>query len=119
MLPHRPTAYFSIVVISGLFMVTCFFGGRANAQVIVDVTRHEAVQAQDGSAVQDQLMNKAIDDASLDYIKSLIGAEKTAHLKDTIEDKIIKNSSRYILSLSSSNLTNDKDVYAMDVQMRM
>ncbi len=96
-----------------------FFAQHANAQVIVDITRHEAVQVQDGSAVQDQLMNKAIEDASFDYIKTLIGAQKTDRLKDAIENKIIKNSSRYILSISSNNLTNDKDVYAMDVQMRL
>ncbi len=102
-------------VITGAF----FISARTFAQVVVDITRHEAVQTDDGSTAQDQLMNKAIEDASFDYIKTLVGEGKMVHLKDAIESKIIQNSSRYILSMSSSNLTHDNNVYAMDVQMSL
>ncbi len=110
---------FLVAVSLGLGILSFILPANARAQGVLNITKQESVQTNDGSTAQDQLMNQAIKDVSRQYIAGFIGEKRAAELKDAIDDKIIKNSSRYILSMSGENLTQNNNTYSMAVQLTL
>jgi hypothetical protein len=102
-------------------IVAAFFSASlvAHAQEVIDVLRHEKIEATDGASAQNDLMNLAIEQASFESIKSIIGEEKVERSREIIKNKIIKNSGRYVSSISGQNMTQQGSEFLMDVQLKL
>ena len=103
---------------TAIFFLT-ILTGAAHAQEVIDVVRHEKIESDDASSAQTNLMNQAIEEASIESIKTMIGEEKVEHSREIIKNKIIKNSGRYVSSSSGQNFTHQANLYLMDVQLRI
>jgi hypothetical protein len=90
-----------LVITATIFLVS---GADAFAQEVIDVTQSSKIEAEDPAAAKQLLMDQAIEAASFESIKGLIGEEKTERSKDLIKNKIIKKSDKYILSLKGMNV---------------
>lgn len=101
------------------FLVVFAFCGGARAQEVIDVVRHETIQSEDSSGAQTELMNQAIEAASIESIKTMIGDEKVEHSRDVIKNKIIKNSGRYVSSINGQNFNHQANQYNMDVALKL
>ncbi|MCB0350818.1 MAG: hypothetical protein KDD38_06520 [Bdellovibrionales bacterium] len=106
-----------------IFLLTCLvvltFSSQVNAQEVIEVVKQPHVKAEEGSSAKEELMNLAIEEASFDGIRGIIGDEKTERSKDIIINKVIKNSGRYILSMRGQNFSKKGESFVMDVTMKV
>jgi hypothetical protein len=102
-----------------IFTLAFLFAAVVHAQEVIEVTRQEKIQSEDNASAQNELMNQAVENASFENIKALIGDDKTERSRDIIKNKIIKNSGRYVYSTSGQNLTHQGNEFSMDVQLKI
>ncbi len=100
-------------------LVLFFFAIMASAQEIIEVNKKPQVISEEAAAAKAQLMDMAIEEASFDGIKGIIGEEKMQRSKNIIVNKVIKNSGRYILSMRGQNFVKKGEYYVMDVNMKV
>jgi hypothetical protein len=111
--------YSSWVKLILLLLAVFFAPTEGRSQELLEVVRHVKVQAEDAGSAKQLLMDKAIEDLSVESIEGLIGQEKTQRSKDLIKNKVIKQSGRYVLSVRAENLTRKGDNFEMDVQAKL
>lgn len=104
---------FITVIMVGLFHSTLF------AQEVIEVLKPGKIETDDAAGAKQQLMDQAIESASFDSIKGLIGDEKTERSRALITNKIIKNSSKYILSIRGLNFARKGNDFVMDTEMKI
>lgn len=104
-------------------MLTLFFisilGQMTFAQDIIDVTKSVHISAEDAASAKQELMTAAVESASLENIKNIIGEEKANRSKELIKNKVIKQSNKYILSIRGINFSKKEAEYLMDVEMKL
>jgi len=76
----------------------------ATAQEVMDLSVVQKIDDKTPSNSKSEVFDQVVRRVSLENIEALIGREKTDRNRDLIDNKIIKNSNRYILSSKSSGL---------------
>ena len=100
-------------------IVVTLWSATSQAQEVIELIKSVKIASEEASSAKQQLMDKAIEEASMESIQGLIGEEKTLRSKNLIENKIIKQSRRYVLSVQNSNFSKKNNEYLMDVQMKV
>lgn len=86
---------------------------------VVDVNYSGVTSTANRSSAKQQMETQAIEEVSLKYIKEIVGEAKTARNMDLIRSKIIKNSSKYVLTMNSGSMAKEADGWAMPVSMKL
>lgn len=92
--------------ISLVFVVTVslVFGELAQAnRDVVDITVEASSEKSSQTQARQDIFKQAIDKVSKQYIEQIIGEAKYSKNKDTIENKIIRQSGKYVLFIKSDN----------------
>lgn len=102
-----------------LFLFTYFYSlPFLMAQEVLDVNYVSKIKITDKVPGRDDLQQNAIENVSLDNIRLLIGAAKTERNLKQIKEKIISNSSRYILSLQGGAVARKGAEVSLPIDMR-
>ncbi|USN48207.1 MAG: hypothetical protein H6626_03725 [Pseudobdellovibrionaceae bacterium] len=96
-----------------------FFSPLAFSSEVVDVNYSGVTSTANRSSAKQQMETQAIEEVSLKYIKEIVGEAKTARNMDLIRSKIIKNSSKYVLTMNSGSMAKEADGWAMPVSMKL
>jgi hypothetical protein len=104
-----------IVLLSFVLSIGVF----AQAQEVIDINYISRSAPTDKTPSRDSLTQNAIESASLDNIRLLIGSAKTERNLKIIREKIIPNSSRYILSLQNGAIARKGNSMTMPVDMKL
>lgn len=99
-------------------VVSTFFGFAANAQEVIDVNYLSRTKGGD-QVSRDALVQNAIESVSRENIRLLIGAAKADRNQKVINEKVIKNSSRYILSMKNGGLEKRGGDMVMPIEMKV
>ncbi len=106
-------------VLLTIFLSFGTLGVSARAQEVLDIVHVSKKPANDKDITRDALTQAAIEDVSLENIKLLIGAAKAERNKAVIQNKILKNSNKYILSIKSSNSERVGNEVQMAVELKI
>ncbi len=115
----RGTSRLTSLFIS-LFL-TLSFGVTASAQQteLLERTFSGVSKEATAQAAKSDIQNQASQKISEEVIRELIGEERFAKNKNLIQNKVIKNSARYIPFSKPSNLTQEGDEFKMAVAMKV
>lgn len=102
-----------------LFTFLLFFSAVTWAQEVMDLNLHETMPVGEATDPKNQLTKQAVEKVSLESIESFIGKERLAANRKKIEEKIIANSSKYLLSMRTGQVQKEKGNFALDVQLKI
>lgn len=94
------------------------FGFMANAQEVIDVNYLSRIKNADKISREDLVQN-AVESVSNENIRLLIGAAKADRNQKVINEKVIKNSSRYILSMKNGGIEKKGADTVMPVEFKV
>lgn len=96
-------------------------GGSVNAQQseLVDRTFSGSSKETTPQGAKRDIQDQASQKISEDIIKELIGEERYLKNKTLIQNKVIKNSARYIPFVKPSNMTQEGEEYKMSVSLKV
>lgn len=117
LMKHNICTQFLLQIILLGFVLS--FSVFAEAQEVIDLQVVGKVKISEKPATRDDLMQAAVEAASLDNIRLLIGAAKTDRNMKVIREKIIPNSNRYILSLQTGAITKKGTETVLPVEMKL
>jgi hypothetical protein len=86
------------------FSALLLFTSLGFAQELIDISQVVKRPVGDKTFTRDELVQEAIENVSMENIKVLIGQAKAERNKAAIENKILKNSAKYILSMKAGNV---------------
>ena len=90
----------------------------SEATGVMEFTRVERTQ-QGGAGARQGMVDSAIEGASLQLIRELIGEERVEKNRDLIQQKIIQNSSRYVQSIKTGSPRQSQQGLEMEVRLRL
>lgn len=94
------------------------FSSLVKAQII-DVLFEGVSTKKLRTQARKDIMDKSIKETSLKYIAGIIGSEKTERNRKIIDNKIIKQSGKYILYMKGSPLESTKKGIKMNVSLKL
>jgi hypothetical protein len=89
------------------------------AQELIDISQTVKRPASDKSISRDALVQEALETVSLENVKLLIGQAKAERNKAAIQNKIIKNSNKYILSMKAGNVEKAGNDVQLTVDLKV
>lgn len=104
-----------------IFILTLFFAPMfsfASLDLISETYQGESTEA-GRSQARKEIFNDAIAETSMKYIKQIIGEAKADRNKTIIENKVIKNSGKYIRFIKGKNFKKEKDKNSMEVELKL
>ena len=106
-----------------LFAVLVVFSvhlkAAAQAQDVVEITVMGTSQKNTGSAARQEIFDRVVQETSVQYIKEILGDAKYEKNREIIKNKIIKNSSKYVLFMKGGNPTPKGEVAEMEVTLKL
>lgn len=105
-----------------LFLFTVNFisvSSEAQVQEVVELTTTASSEKESTSAAKQDIFEKAVEDTSVQYIKEILGETKFEKNKDTIKNKIIRNSGKYILFMKGGTPRKNAGLTEMDVTLKI
>lgn len=101
------------------FLSVLLISGMLCAQEVVDLNLTETIPVAEATDPKNQLTKRAVEKVSLESIESFIGKERLDANRKKIDEKIIANSSKYLLSMRTGQVQKDKGQFALDVQLKL
>ncbi len=93
------------LIVFVLFLITIVWNPKVLAsRDVVDVTVEADSEKSSQSQARQDIFKKAIEKVSQQYIEQIIGEAKYSKHKETIENKIIRQSGKYVLFIKSQNV---------------
>lgn len=99
-------------------VISTIFGFAAKAQEVIDVNYLSRSKGGD-KVSRDDLAQAAVESVSWENIRLLIGAAKADRNQKVISEKVIKNSSRYILSMKNGGVEKKGGDVVMPVELKV
>lgn len=99
------------------FLLCCF--DFALATEVRDVVYEGSSEFKDKGKARKEIVNKAIEEVSMDYIKEFLGESKTHRFKTQIQNSIIANSGKYILYIKTEDYSNAEEGSQLTVLMKI
>jgi hypothetical protein len=112
-LPFKESCWLAILCL--VFLLPIF----GYTQEVMDVSKVTSISVNETSNPKQDLFNKAIEIVTLEHVKILIGEDKTSRNLNTIKNKIIADSGKFILSIRGDQITNKGGQYEMAVAMKI
>lgn len=100
-----------------LFLVG--FSGLARAQEVIDLDLLEKAPTSASADPKSFLINQAIEKVSKENIQAFIGAEKMKANETKIKEKVIAQSSKYILSQRTGQLQKEAGQFTLALQLKV
>lgn len=106
--------------LSGWFLVSVliFLPLWVQAQELIDVTQTVSRPAGETPS-RDEMVQEAVEAVSLENVKQLIGQAKAERNKTVIQNKIIKNSGKYILAIKPGAIEKAGQELRMNVDLKV
>ncbi len=86
-----------------VWLAVCF-SGPLWAQEVLELTVEGVSQKEDKNMARQEIFDKVINETSLNYIRDLIGAQKLEKNRTLIQNKVLKNSNKYVLFIKGTPL---------------
>jgi hypothetical protein len=102
-----------------LFTALLLFTRLGFAQELLDVTQVVKRPVSDKSFSRDELVQEAVETVSMENIKLLIGQAKAERNKAAIQNKILKNQAKYILSMKAGNVEKAGNEMQLTVDLKV
>lgn len=102
-----------------LLFSALFFSSSAFTQEVLDLTIEGVSQAEDKNSARQEIFDKVIGEASLNYIRDLIGAQKLEKNRILIQNKVLKNSNKYVLFIKGTPLPSDGSGTKLNVSLKL
>lgn len=87
-----------------ILWLVLFFVSPVGAQEILELTVEGVSQKEDKNIARQEIFDKVIQETSLNYIRDLIGAQKLEKNRALIQNKVLKNSNKYVLFIKGTPL---------------
>lgn len=90
------------------------------AQGVIEVQHFSSIEDTRLTAeLREKIFEEAIQEVSFSNIEAMIGSEKTQRNREVIENRIVRNSGRYVLSIQAGSLVREGPESKMEVLMRV
>jgi len=89
------------------------------AQEILDLTVEGTSQTDDKNIARQEIFDKVINETSLNYIRDLIGAQKLEKNRSLIQNKVLKNSNKYVLFIKGTPLPAAASETKLNVSLKL
>lgn len=99
--------------------VALLFSSPLWAQEVLELTVEGASQNEDKNVARQEIFDKAINETSLNYIRDLIGAQKLEKNRSLIQNKVLKNSNKYVLFIKGTPLSVAAPETKMNVLLKL
>lgn len=99
--------------------VALLFSSPLWAQEVLELTVEGASQNEDKNVARQEIFDKAINETSLNYIRDLIGAQKLEKNRSLIQNKVLKNSNKYVLFIKGTPLSAAAPETKMNVLLKL
>ncbi|MEZ4872567.1 MAG: hypothetical protein R2827_10090 [Bdellovibrionales bacterium] len=102
-----------------LAVLILFFGFNSLAANIADVVYEGVSDEKSRAASRKDVMEKAIEETSLDLIRQMIGEEKTSRNMQIIKNYVIKDSGKYILKIKGESIERVDNQFKMSFRLEV